>query len=620
MPMRYLRVANLCTATWLLVACSAQFHPAALPQSEGHLTADRVVSSGNNADIPPPIRATDLVPPPQPATQLPTYSVVVTEVPVKELLQALARDTKQNIDIHPALSGLVSLNAINQTLPAILDRISQQIDMRYTIEGNTIIVAPDTPYTKTYKVNYINMSRDMTSTVGISGQITNTSNIAGGGTSSGGANASSTTVTTKSTNDFWKTLEDNIRGILNSTREQSRAKERQDSIKEMLSAAEYKQDAAARSNANANGVQAAAAQMTTSSLNSVEGLNALTKLLPEDVVVNPFTGTIVVNASEKQHKLVQEYLDGVSHAIGRQVLIEATIVEVDLSNTYQAGINWSRLESSGFSFTQTMLGGFGGQPLGQQLGNVMQVGYTNSANNVDATLKLLQEFGDTRVISSPKLMALNNQTALLKVVNNIVYFDVQAQQSTAGTTISTNGAATSSTALATYTTTAKTVAVGMVMGVTPQINDDGRVTLTVHPSISSVIDTVADPNPSLANPCGTGVANCNISPISNRVPEVQVREMESVLEVGSGQTVILGGLMQDSINNNRQEVPGAGLLGWFGELFRSRNDNSKKTELVIFLRPTVISNPTLDSEDLKLFQRFLPKAPATSSNTSPSTP
>ena len=167
-----------------------------------------------------------MVPPPKPTTKAPTYSVVVNEVPVKELLLAVARDTKQNIDIHPGLQGVVSLNAINETLPAILDRVSKQVNMRYKLEANTIIVSPDTAYMKTYKVNYVNMTRETTSTIGVSGQIggagtSSTSGAtpgAGGGTGSAGqANASSTIVKTVSNNNFWDSMRDNIRAILVST-------------------------------------------------------------------------------------------------------------------------------------------------------------------------------------------------------------------------------------------------------------------------------------------------------------------------------------------------------------------------------------------------------------------
>ncbi|HEX6005828.1 MAG TPA: type II and III secretion system protein, partial [Burkholderiales bacterium] len=217
--------------------------------------------------------------------------------------------------------------------------------------------------------------------------------------------------------------------------------------------------------------------------------------------------------------------------------------------------------------------------------------------NISVTVKLLQEFGNTRVLSSPKIMTLNNQTALLKAVDNIVYFEVSAQQgvTTAGGTITAP----------TFNSTAKTVSVGVVMGVTPQVNDDGRVTLTVRPTISRIIRQVQDPNPSL-------IVN-NTRQIQNLVPEIQVRELESVLQVGSGQTVILGGLMQDKVGFSREQVPGADAVsggastGGLGDLFRFRNESAEKSELVIFLRPTVISNPSLESDELKFYQRFLPR-------------
>jgi general secretion pathway protein D len=142
------------------------------------------------------------------------------------------------------------------------------------------------------------------------------------------------------------------------------------------------------------------------------------------------------------------------------------------------------------------------------------------------------------------------------------------------------------------------------MGVTPQINEDGRVLLNVRPTITRLNTSqpfVNDPNPSL---CDTARTKC----IANPVPQIQVREMESVLQVVSGQTVILGGLMQDNATFSREQLPGADNLGAAGDLFRFRNQGARKSELVIFLRPTVISNPTLDSEELKFFQRFLPTA------------
>jgi general secretion pathway protein D len=181
-------------------------------------------------------------------------------------------------------------------------------------------------------------------------------------------------------------------------------------------------------------------------------------------------------------------------------------------------------------------------------------------------------------------MAMNNQTALLKVVDNVVYFEVQSSQ-----TVAVNAGTSTS-----VSTTAKTVSVGVVMGVTPQINEDGRVTLTVRPTVSRVLRFVPDPNPLLE--------------IQNLVPEVQIREMESVLQVGTGQTVVLGGLMEDDVRHSREQIPGADYLGGVGELFRFRDNRNIKRELVIFLKPTIVTNPSLQSDELKFYQRFLPQS------------
>ncbi len=182
---------------------------------------DGACPGGPGDKILPPVTSSAYVPPPKPRIKAPTYSVVVHEVPVKELLLALARDTKENIDIHPGLQGLVSLNAIDETLPAILDRISRQVNMRYRVEGKTIVVSPDTPYLKTYKVDYVNMTRDTTSTIAVSGQIT--SGGAAAAQQAPGGGTSSTSVNTTSKNNFWEVLQENVQSILTSTRELSQS-------------------------------------------------------------------------------------------------------------------------------------------------------------------------------------------------------------------------------------------------------------------------------------------------------------------------------------------------------------------------------------------------------------
>jgi general secretion pathway protein D len=531
-----------------------------------------------------------------------TYSVVVSEVPVKDLLIALARDTRQNIDVHPGIAGLVSLNAINETLPMILERVSRQVNMRYRMEGNTIVVSPDTAYVKTYRVNYVNMARETSSTIGVTGELTISGAAGAAGGAGAGTSGSSTVVRTVSKNDFWDQLRDNIRSILNSTRLQSLTADQKN---ERLAQIKQEQELSIKRIEAASRAGQGAPSLATSVISAPGTGQPQATLLPDDVVVNAVSGTVTVNATEKQHQLVQAHIDSIVNAMQRQVLIEATIVEVQLSEKYQGGVDWSRLPvTGGPSLQQKTLGGFG-TGLTQQGNNFFQIGYVDANSplgNISATIQLLQEFGNTRVLSSPKLMALNNQTALLKVVDNIVYFEVSSSTSQAQTTT-----------LQTFTTTAKTVAVGVVMSVTPQINDDGRVSLTVRPTVTRLRPEqpfVNDPNPALANPCGIGTPNCNITPILNQVPQIQVREMESVLMVGSGQTVVLGGLMQDEARRNRQQIPGADALAAAGELLRFRDEQVAKSELMVFLRPVVVGNPTLESEELKFYQRFLPKPEA----------
>ena len=180
-------------------------------------------------------------------------------------------------------------------------------------------------------------------------------------------------------------------------------------------------------------------------------------------------------------------------------------------------------------------------------------------------------------------MAISNQTALLKVVNNVVYFTISQQTSQAQTSN-----------VITLTSQANTVSVGVVVSITPQVHENGNVTLVVRPTISRVLRYVQDPNPALtATP--------------NLVPEITVREMESVLQLTSGQTAVLGGLMQDEVRRNRDQVPYAGNLPRVGDAFAYRNESANKSELVIFIRPIVVTNPSIDSEALRHLRRLLPE-------------
>ncbi|HEY3487698.1 MAG TPA: type II and III secretion system protein, partial [Gammaproteobacteria bacterium] len=183
-------------------------------QSKGHISAEP--GAVETVAIPPPLTQAPVVPLPKPEVKLETYTVIVNQVPVKELLFALARDAKLNLDIYDDIEGVVTINAVDQTLPQILERISRQAAIRYRIEGDSMIVSADTPYLHTYKIPYVNMSRDSVGQISLSTQIASAGTVdVGGNSSRGGAGNNSTlAVANNSTNDFWTTLFTNLRSII----------------------------------------------------------------------------------------------------------------------------------------------------------------------------------------------------------------------------------------------------------------------------------------------------------------------------------------------------------------------------------------------------------------------
>lgn len=577
-------LAFLILGTGLVPMLSGCVPPKAFDTSPGHIQRQTELPKAEAAPPPAPVKSAPYTPPPRPAPAVPTYTVVVNDVAVKDLLFSIARDTQFNIDIHPGITGRVSLNAVNEPLPAILDRIARQASLRYAMEGKTISILPDAPYLKTYKVNYVNLSRNTESTIGVASQISTTGSGSSpiGGNSATGGNNSNTNVSTTSKNDYWNVLKNNIVDILYATKaEQKKAEERTAIMEANRVQIEFRDNDNSRKAARNQEVLRAGQQNTAVQPGDSE----------REVIVNAVAGTVSVFANERQHQLIQEYLDKVSNASQRQVMIEATIVEVTLKDQYRAGINWQSLVSGATGWTINTVGsGIGGTNLANQLQPFYAATYTNNDKwDFKATIDLLESFGNTKVLSSPKLMALNNQTALLKVVNNLVYFSLDVAQGT----VTASGIVLPSS----VTTTAHTVPVGVVMSVTPQIGENGQITLTVRPTITRKAGDVEDPNPQLKQ----GGLN-----ISNKVPIIQVREMESLLQVRSGQTVILGGLIQDDISGTRDGLPGLSRPEGVGAIFGQHERMNSQTELVIFLRPIIVTDGSLQDDELRRFQRLLP--------------
>ena len=587
--------AAFCTI--VLVSCGTQ--PVA--RIDGHLQGDAALpakaqtTSSAISVVPDPVRQVPLPPPPRPRVDELKYSVTVKDVPVQELMFAISRDTKANIDIHPGIEGRVTLNAIDQTLKQILTRVSKQVDMRWELDGPNIVVRPDSPYLKIYKVDYVNMTRDSSGTIGVQTQVVGPGGVAGGASGGGGGagqNSSQIRLDNVSKNRFWENLEKNIRDILRDT-DKLLPEGSSETVVQNRSqgvTASTRPQTTAQRRAGAAGTASTQTSITgpgvTDSQAAQESVSqTLTFREAASIIVNPETGTLAVRATSRQQEKVSEFIEQIGGSARRQVLIEATVVEVVLNDNYQSGVDWSALGLQGLGYTIKQ--NLTGANLTESPFFSIQYRNPNAAagGDISSTLKLLSSFGNTRVLSSPKIMTLNNQTAVMRVVENSIYFTVQSTVTPA----STNAAATIS-----YNTTPNVVPEGFVMNVTPQIGENDIINLNIRPSVTRITSYVNDPNPDLGK-----------AGVISRVPQIQTREFETMMRVASGQTAMLGGLMQDSFQAKRDGLPVLSRVPVIGDAVSFRNDTGRKSELVVFIRALVIREASLDG-DLADYKKYLP--------------
>ena len=443
------------------------------------------------------------------------YRVQAVDAPLHGLLFAIADDANLQLEIHGQLDTRVTINALDSSIDQILSLLAAQGDFAWQLNARHLTIWAGEPFSKSYAINYLNMQRRTQSSVGLATQV-GTINATGGAGSGSIANSSQTLIENSSDHHFWDSLLADINGIVRTSGADSQS----------------------------------GAQMS----------------------INRDAGLLTLYATPDIHRDVQRYLNIMAENSQRQVLIEATVVEVALSDSFDAGVDWQVLANgvSGISAAQILVGAPTVSAdtvdrLSEPAGLISLVQQGSNAD-VRTTLSLLEQFGDVRILSRPRIIALNNQSSVLKVVDNRVYFtlNVQRLQNEDRDEIVT-------------ATEIHTVPVGLVMNVTPQISATGMVMLNVRPTLSRILGFVNDPNPELA------LAN-----VSNGVPEIQVREMESMLQVQSGKMAIIGGLMQETDSDNDSRLPGLGALPGIGKLFSRKTRERRQTELLIVLRPTVL--------------------------------
>ncbi|MFZ6750717.1 pilus (MSHA type) biogenesis protein MshL [Undibacterium sp. Ren11W] len=480
------------------------------------------------------------------------FNLSFSNAPANQFFMGIVSGTRYNMLVHPDVTGSISANLKDVTLFEALDAIRELYGYEYKVEGSRIYIKPLSLQTRVFQINYLASIRKGTSDIRVSsGSVSDSVSPSSGSTGQAGQSNSqssntspslnSSKISTTTNNDFWSELKMSL---------------------ELLAGA------------------------------GKEG---------RQVVISPQSGVVVVRAMSDEMRNVVGYLKATQLSVDRQVILEAKILEVELNDQYQSGINWASFASlksspnskASFGFvspgtnlstttitaTDTGITASAGTALGAAAtagGSLFGLAFQTA--NFAALLSFLESQGNVHVLSSPRIATLNNQKAVLKVGTD--EFFVTKLTTTPGT-VSSSG------------NTAPTVSVdvqpffsGVALDVTPQIDESGNIILHVHPSVSKVTTV----NKSV----DAGSAGVISLPLASSA----VSETDSVVRGKDGQIVAIGGLMRQANINDRSQIPGAGEMPLVGGLFRNTNQIAQKRELVILIKPIIVQGDGAWEQDV----------------------
>ncbi len=544
----------------LLLAACASPRPAPGPDSpytqlREELAAQRQAAP---AEVPAEVAAS-LLPPV--AIEMPRapehrFDIDVREVDARTFFMSLLHDSAENIVVHPAVSGTLTLSLRNVSVADVLTSVRDVYgyDVRRGPAGWQVF--PAALQSRMFNVNYINLNRDgRTETRVSSGQLRGGGSSAQGGTSGSAADTAapaSSQIETTTSSRFWSELEQSLRVIVDGD----------------------------------GGAPAGRA-----------------------VVVNPHTGLVLVRGMPAELREVERFLHSLQASVTRQVLLEAKILEVELSDGFQTGINWAALGKPGSDKKgRTVIGGMtgGGQIFSQgaselrgqtgtlnpggifdpaaisQIENTLASGFGGAFSvalnlrDFAGFIELLKTQGDVQVLSSPRISTMNNQKAVIKVGSDEFFV----------TRVSSNNTTTGTTTTTTPEVELTPFFSGIALDVTPQIDATGEVILHVRPAVSEVVDQTK---------------TLTVFGQEQRLPLAfsSMRESDSIVRAKNGQIVVIGGLMQDVERDGKAGLPVLGDLPVLGHLFRHTQRSRRKTELVILLKPVVVDSELAWQDDLR---------------------
>lgn len=445
-------------------------------------------------------------------------SLFVRDIEISDVLFLLSKDSNLPIVADSDVRGKVTVNIRDKSVFEILEAVMRPLGYTVFVEEGIIRVTNPRLVSKTFQVNYIRGSRSSLSsmraiiTAQSYGQQSGTQPSASGGEGSTGVK-----VTTEDKSNFWREL---ARGL------------------EVLIFGEAGSGAAE------------------------DGFSKGDKT-GKKLILNEQSGLVFVKDYADNMKKIQAYLEDIQRSVRRQVMIQAHIIEVTLNDKYSLGLDWNALAGSGTGSEGELLQ-FAQNLVPTPATGVFQINLTNK--KINALLDAMKEQGTLNVLSSPKVSAINNQNALVKLSNREVSW------------ISTTTVIPGTTNITETTDTPWIDEVGIFLDVTPQIDTEGLITMHIHPSISEK----------------TGTSTPNNRNSGSSMPIIAVREVDTIVHVRPGQTIVIAGLIKDKISEVRRSVPVLGDIPFFGDLFAQVYQEKSKTELVILMTPYLLNETSID--------------------------
>jgi len=524
---------------------------------------------------------------------MPLVSLSVNQtVPLRDVLYELAEQANYDIELDPRISGSIIFTARNRPLDVVIGRIAEVAGLRYKFDDGMLRVELDTPYHQIYKLNYLSYVRSNQSSI-----TNDVAVVSGEGTDTGSKFQASAV----SEVDFWGELNDNLTQILNVNRNAGTLRTQADP---QITAAQDQSAPVQPLVVNEDGeliedpsATPAPAVLRVESLPVNAGADSGAGNQGEDPFaprfsINRQAGMISVFATERLHKQVKEYLDLLKKSVTSQVLIEAKVLEVSLTDEFSAGIDWSAIDL----FGRDMFFGFDVDGAGSLVRGVLDPATDPTSNfsagynsgDFDTVINAISRLGTVHALASPRLTVLNNQSAVLNVAKNQVYFEVDVDVTTNADVIQTE-----------FDSEIRNVPEGVLINVQPSIDLDSReISMAVRPTVTRIDGFINDP----AVEAQTADLE---NPIESPVPIVNVQEFDSVIQMNSGQAIVMGGLIQDRTDSTQNAVPVLGEIPMVGGLFRNQQDSITKTELIVLLRATIVEGGnTVTPTDKDLYRTF----------------